>query len=112
MCQLRSGNGQTIFLFFADLASAFDTVSHDDIRRALFEADIVGKMWLLLDDLLASDLATVNINGVSSGHFKLYAGTAQGRELSAHLLIASCATCTTALRVGHRVLWCRVVLAQ
>ena len=72
-------------MLFADLASAFDTVRHDDIRRALFGAGIVGQMWLLLDDLLASDLASVNINGVSSGFFKLYAGTAQGRKLSAHL---------------------------
>ena len=62
--------------FFADLASAFDSVGHDDIRRAIFKAGVIGRLWLLIDDLLSSDCAGININGVSSEPFKSHAGTA------------------------------------
>ena len=84
-CQLRSAQGLAIFWFFADLASAFDSIGHDDIRRAVFEAGVMGKLWLIIDDLLRSDCASINVNGVSSSIFQLVGGTAQGRKISAHL---------------------------
>ena len=67
------------------MVSAFDSVSHNDSRRAVYEAGVTGKLWLLIDDLLSADTASINVNGVSSAPFQLGGGTVQGRKISAHL---------------------------
>ena len=85
LCQLRFGMGCPTFLFFADLESAFDTISHDDIRLALFAAHVVGCTWLIIDDLLRQDLASILLHGVSTDAFRLDGGTAQGRKISSYL---------------------------
>ena len=83
--QLRLGVGLPLLLLFLDLASAFDVADRDDMRRAVFDSGIHGRLWLLIDDLLSSDHARVHVGDLLSSVFKLDAGVAQGRRLSVAL---------------------------
>ena len=85
LAQSRLSLGLPLLLLFADLASAFDSADRDDMLVAVFLAGVTGNYWLLLDDLLASDLSRIHLAGLTSSFFRLPAGTAQGRRLSVHL---------------------------
>ena len=85
IAQLRIGVGLPILLVFLDLAAAFDVADRNDMRAALFEAGVSGKIWMLIDDLLASDHCRLHVGEFISSHFQLDAGTAQGRRLSVAL---------------------------
>ena len=83
--QLPIGMSLPILLVFLDLIAAFDVANRNDMRAAIFEAGVSGRLWLLIDDLLSSDRGRVHVGDFVSSDFQLEAGTAQGRRLSVAL---------------------------
>ena len=83
--QLRMGSALPLILVFLDLVAAYDVANRDDMRAAASRAGVHGQLWLLIDDLLASDNSRINLAGACPSTFKLECGTAQGRRLSGHL---------------------------
>ena len=65
--------------------AAFDVADRNDMRVAAFDAGVSGQLWLLIDDLLASDSCAIRLGELLSDPFSLSLGTAQGRRLSVHL---------------------------
>jgi len=82
LCELRLEAGFPTILNFGDIKFGFDGTPQDDIRVGMFRAGIVGRMWMLMDDVLAMDAARVAYVGLISRFFTLAAGIAQGRKAS------------------------------
>ena len=55
------------------------------MRVAAFVAGVSGQLWLLIDDLLATNSCAIRLGELLSDPFSLSLGTAQGRRLSVHL---------------------------
>ena len=85
VAQMRVAFGLPLILIFLDLIAAFDVADRDDMRLAAFEAGVGGRLWMLIDDLLASDHSRIHLANLKSDDFALSLGTAQGRRLSVHL---------------------------
>ena len=86
LCQFRMAFGLALFIFFADLRFAFDVSSHDSMKKAAFEAGVIGRAWMCLDDLLSTDHSRIRLGDLTSHVFSLGDGAAQGRKISVHIV--------------------------
>ncbi|CAE8654281.1 unnamed protein product [Polarella glacialis] len=80
--QLRMSSGLPLYLNFGDCHFGFDVIDLDEIRWGSFQAGVVGKAWMLLDDCLSMDKVCVAYMHLVSSFFDVCAGIAQGRKAS------------------------------
>ena len=85
LAQLRTGAKLPTFLNFADIWAGFDTVPVDDICSGVFAAGIVGRAWLLLDEILHQDRSRTAFADLHSDWLSFQNGIAQGRKSSVHM---------------------------
>ena len=82
LTEIREYQGLDTYCLCLDLKWAFDTVPHQNILLACFEAGVVETEWEMLDDMVAQDHQFVQLGSFLSTLFRVAAGTAQGRRYS------------------------------
>ena len=85
LAQLRAHYGLPTYLALTDMQWAFDVASVDGMLQGCYRALVLGRDWMLIDDVLAMDRQAVELHGVLSAVFVLGCGTAQGRRFSLHV---------------------------
>ena len=80
--QTRMECGLPLWLGFSNEQFGFDVVPKDDILCGVSSEGIVGKAWLLVDDILKMDQARVALQCLKSSWFSLENGIAQGHKAS------------------------------
>ena len=77
----RIACGLPLLLGFGDIQYGFDVAARQDMLFGCFSAGIVGRFWMLIDDMFRQDSCRVRLQDLVS----LEQGTAQGRRSSVHL---------------------------
>ncbi|KAM9941608.1 hypothetical protein ACTFIT_008170 [Dictyostelium discoideum] len=67
--------------------TAFDSISHDSIKRTLIHIGIPIKLINLIHKLLSDSLAKISINGKTTRKFDIIRGVKQGDPISATLFV-------------------------
>ena len=80
--QSRIRQGLPTYIFFRDVAKAFDTVWRDGLFFKLWHLGVRGKFWRVLRNLHADTQSRVLVNGHQSEYFPIQQGVAQGDPLS------------------------------
>ena len=80
--QSRIRQGLPTYIFYRDVAKAFDTVWRDGLFYKLWDMGIRGKFWRVLRNLYANTQSRVLVNGHQSQYFPIQQGVAQGDPLS------------------------------
>ena len=80
--QSRIRQGLPTYIFFRDVAKAFDTVWRDGLFFKLWHMGVRGKFWRVLRNLYADTQSRVLVNGHQSEYFPIQQGVAQGDPLS------------------------------
>ena len=77
----------SVIVTFLDSKRAFDTVDHSGLKIKLFELDITGKFWTLIDNMYRNLKRCVRYNNKLSRYFCMERGIRQGSSLSAKLYL-------------------------
>ena len=81
--QLRQHQGLLTYLLFADLKYAFDVADWNLMSLSCYSAGVVGKEWMLLDDLFTHGKAlkpfALPQGGSDTSGWGLYSGTSPGK---------------------------------
>ena len=80
--QLREYQGLATYLAATDMKWGFDVAIITGMLHACHCAGVVGRDWLLIDDVMHMDRQVVELHGLLSPIFILGCGTAQGRRFS------------------------------
>ncbi|KAM9941469.1 hypothetical protein ACTFIT_008015 [Dictyostelium discoideum] len=83
---LKSKNLPGIITLF-DFFKAFDSISHDSIKRTLIHIGIPIKLINLIHKLLSDSQAKISINGKTTRKFDIKRGVKQGDPISATLFV-------------------------
>ncbi|KAM9941468.1 hypothetical protein ACTFIT_008014 [Dictyostelium discoideum] len=83
---LKSKNLPGIITLF-DFFKAFDSISHDSIKRTLIHIGIPIKLINLIHKLLSDPQAKISINGKTTRKFDIKRGVKQGDPISATLFV-------------------------
>jgi exonuclease III len=78
----RKAAGKTTYLCFVDFRKAFDTVWHTGLWKRLWDSNIRGKPWRIIQNLYSSIRAKVRLGNVTSREVKMQQGVRQGCPLS------------------------------
>ncbi|EAL72951.1 hypothetical protein DDB_G0268724 [Dictyostelium discoideum AX4] len=70
-----------------EFTEAFDSISHDSIKRTLIHIGIPIKLINLIHKLLSDSLAKISINGKTTRKFDIIRGVKQGDPISATLFV-------------------------
>ncbi|KAM9964310.1 hypothetical protein ACTFIW_004066 [Dictyostelium discoideum] len=84
--QLKKANKPGIFCLF-DFHKAFDSISHNSIKRTLTHIQIPTKLINLIMELLVNAQSSIMINGEPSQPFNIERGVRQGDPLSSTIFV-------------------------
>ena len=84
ICELRPEAGLQTWRNFADVHYGFDVTNCNEIRWGNLQAGIVGKSWLLQDDILKQNVVRVALLGFVSEWMQLDGGIGQGKKASVY----------------------------
>ena len=76
-----------LYLYFMDLAKAFDTVPRKILFRKLRKLGIKGKMLRVISDLYTRNIARVQVGNYLSPNFEINKGVMQGSKLGPILFL-------------------------
>ena len=71
-----------LFIATLDARKAFDVVNHDILKKKLFQLDISGGMWGIIDSLYSDSKECIRWKGEDSAHFDTKQGVKQGSIIS------------------------------
>ena len=76
--EFRRDLGAPAYIVFLDAKAAFDIISHQSLKRKLFNIGVEGHLWTLVNILHQDAQSAVKWQGEISGKFKVDQGVRQG----------------------------------
>ena len=80
-------NKKPLYLYFTDLAKAFDKVWRNRMFTKLYNIGVTGKMLRVIKSMYTGNLANVLVDNCLTGDFELKSGVLQGSKLGPILFL-------------------------